>query len=96
LAQELLRQNPNDASLLNTVIDLHTMNHWSAWPLIPIHRFGNKAAIGIWVLFIVLVNVNKHLDLAWFGYFVWFYLAWCLYSWLHGPIFSRIVKWRGL
>ena len=95
LAQELLRVHPNDEQLVQTIIDLKTTSHWSAIPLWPVTRFGWVGSIGIWVLFIVFVQISKFVQIPWFDYVVWGYLAWCIYTWLHGPIFNRFFKVRG-
>jgi tetratricopeptide (TPR) repeat protein len=96
LAQTLLRKNPNDHGLIKTIISLRTSTHWSAIPLWPITRFGWMGSIGMWGLFVVLLTLNKQINHPAFGYVVWGYLAWCVYSWIHEPIFTRIFKSRGV
>ena len=96
LAQTLLRRNPNENDLIETIISLRTSTHWSAIPLWPITRFGWMGSIGMWGLFVILITLNKQINHPAFGYVVWGYLAWCVYSWIQEPIFTRIFKWKGV
>jgi len=96
LAQELLRRNPHEQELIDLIISLRTTTHWSAIPLWPVYRFGWVASIAMWMIYIVLVRMEDKMSVAWFNYVVWGYLGWCLYSWIHQPVFNRIFKSRGL
>lgn len=96
LAQELLRNNPDDPDLVEAIVDLRSATHWSAWPVWPLTRFGWPAAIGMWLGFVVLSRVDDYLHFPWFSYVVWTYLGWCIYTWIHGPIIKRWLNYRGI
>ena len=96
LAQTLLRRNPYDQHLIDTIVELRTCTHWSAIPLWPTYKLGWLGSIGMWAIFIVLVNVNKQVEHPAFSYVVWGYLGWCIYSWIHQPLFRKIFKVRGV
>lgn len=96
LAQELLRNNPDDPNLVEAIVELRSATHWSAWPVWPLTRFGWPAAIGMWLGFIGLRRLDDVLHFSWFGYVVWIYLGWCVYTWIHGPIIKRWLNYRGV
>lgn len=96
LVQELIRKNPSDSSLIEVAIDLRRLTHWSALPLWHINRFGWPAAMGTWVGFIVLLQVDRHSAVPGMGYIVIAYLLWAVYSWIHAPIIGRWIKFRGI
>ncbi len=92
LAQEILRKNPSDENLVELIIDLKAATHWTALPLWLNYQYGNMATGAIWVIFIVLLYVNRSIGLPGFGYIVWGYISWVVYSWLHPVVFKKIVK----
>jgi tetratricopeptide (TPR) repeat protein len=92
LAQELLRKDPFNEDLITLIIDLRAITHWTALPLWPTHRFGTLGVFAIWALFLMMLIAQRFNNWPWFGYFVFGYLAWCAYSWFHGPLIRRYIK----
>ena len=96
LSQELLRIDPSDQDLVDSIVELRAVTHWSAWPLRPIHRFGWGASIVMWVGVVTLLQLNKQYSWPWLGAFIYIYLGYVIYSWIHGPILQRLLNWRGV
>ena len=96
LAQELLRSDPQNNYLIDIIVDLRSTTHWSAIPLWPINRFGWIASIGLWFIFVILLKAESHYNISWLSYITWIYLGWCIYTWLHNPIYKRISEWKGI
>lgn len=96
LTQQLIRENPNDSALIELAIALRQETHWSAIPLRPLYRYGWPASIALWISFIGLVQIDKRIHLPGFRYVTIVYLIWIVYSWIHAPILSRWLKYRGI
>lgn len=96
LTQQLLRRNPLDAELIDLIIDLRAMTHWSAIPLWPMRKLGLMGTFLLWISFVTLVIIERYVQWPNFIYVVYAYLGYCLFSWIHEPIVRRIIKARGI
>jgi len=96
LAQELLHKNPYDKDIIDMIIDLRTTTHWSALPLWPIHKFGWPASVALWIGFIILMKLKGQSNAEWLPYLTFTYLGWCIYTWVHSPVLTRLFRVRGV
>ena len=92
LTQELLRRNPLDTQLVDLIIELRAVTHWTAIPLWPLQQLGLMGTFLLWFTFIALVFANRFVQWEHFSYIVYGYLGYCLYSWLQEPIMRKIIK----
>lgn len=90
LAEELVRAYPREQTYVDAVIALRTATHWLMKPLWPMQRFGWGASAAIWVL--VVVAFNTFGDNPYIGYFVYFWIVYCIYSWVVPPLLSKWMK----
>ncbi len=96
IARELLKVNPNDRELIDTLVQLRVQSHWSMLPLWPFARFGWGGSAVIWVLAVgasTLVRRFASPEAA--GSVAIVCMAYILYSWIWPPLLRRWLLWRG-
>jgi tetratricopeptide (TPR) repeat protein len=96
LGRELLRADPSDTDLVETLIALRVQTHWLALPLYPLQRWGWAAAAAIWAGAIVAFALLRQYAPGLMGWFAFGYLAWVASSWIYPPLMRRWLTWRGL
>lgn len=94
VGQQLLRLDPTDESIVDALVELRVANHWAAWPLYPLLRWGWAASAALWFVAIVggraLVRWNPTVGMTFLGA----YVILVIYSWTYQPIFKRWVRRR--
>ncbi len=96
LSKELLRANPYDQDLIDSIIELKAESHWTAWPKWPTQKFGWVASIGIWFGFVLLSKLYSQVQTSWLKYVLVSYGVWCIYTWVHAPVMNRWFKYKGV
>jgi tetratricopeptide (TPR) repeat protein len=96
LARQVLRVRPQDADLVDTVIGLKTLSHWTMLPLWPNVRWGWIGAGAIWLAGVGLINLARLMHevtaaLVFAGVFV----TYVIYSWVWPPLLKRWLARRG-
>jgi predicted Zn-dependent protease len=96
IARSILRAQPNDEDVVDFVITLKQVSHWSSWPLRPLHRYGWAASAVIWAVIVIGLNAARAflplriaLPLAIFA------IAYMIYSWVQPPLLKKWLKARG-
>ena len=93
VAQELLRADPTDNDVLQAVIDLRAVTHWTMAPLWPMRRFGWIGSAGLWVVVVMIVIfVLPSLPDAVSVAFTISVLAYVVYSWVYPGILRRLLN----
>lgn len=93
IAQELLRNNPNNTSYLEMVKSLRLVTHPAMMPLYPLQRWGWHASAVMWVLFIITSRMaSKYLPDTQALIIIYSFLGYILYSWIAPPVLNRLLK----
>lgn len=93
IAQELLRNNPNDNNYLEMVKSLNLITHPVMLPLYPLQRWGWHASAVIWMIAIVIVGIARnHLPPEQAVIITFIFLGYVAYSWIVPPILKRFMK----
>jgi predicted Zn-dependent protease len=92
VAQQLLRAEPGNPSLVEMVRELKVANHWSMLPLYPMQRWGWPAAVALWLGFVLVVPLLRGVlpppAMATVSV-VW--LLYAIYSWVWPNLIRRFV-----
>ena len=92
IAQELLRQQPDSAQLVQIVRALKTQTHWSMIPMYPMQRWGWGGAIAVTAAGMIGLRVAGSalpasivtpIALLWLGY--------CVYTWVWPSILKKLI-----
>jgi predicted Zn-dependent protease len=92
IARELLRAQPDNEGLVDTVKQLRLVTHWSMWPLWPVLRFGWGGSVAIWLLAVFGLNALRRSDPELAGTIGLVVLAYVAYSWIWPPILKRLLR----
>jgi predicted Zn-dependent protease len=92
IARELLRAQPDNEGLVDTVKQLRLVTHWSVWPLWPVLRFGWGGSVAIWLLAVFGLNALRRSDPELAGTIGLVVLAYVGYSWIWPPILKRLLR----
>ena len=92
IARELLRAQPDNEGLVDTVKQLRLVTHWSLWPLWPVMRFGWAGSVAIWLLAVFGLNALRRSDPELAGTIGLVVLAYVAYSWIWPPILKRLLR----
>jgi tetratricopeptide (TPR) repeat protein len=92
IAQELLRNNPNDKDYLEMVKSLRLVTHPAMLPLYPLQRWRWHASAVMWVLFIIISRLalkylSENLSLV----IVCALFAYIAYGWIVPPVLKRLL-----
>lgn len=90
VAQELLRADPQDEELVETVIEMKAATHWTARPLWPILRYGWAAAGAAWIVVMtaaVLLSKSPYFKIV--IPLAAAYLLYAVYTWT----WMRVLRW---
>jgi tetratricopeptide (TPR) repeat protein len=95
IAIELLRAQPDSAEILNLVVELETLTHWTMIPLWPFNRWGVGATIGFFLLTLFgLTQLNKFIGREWTGTINTTLISYCVYSWVYPSLLKRWLQGR--
>lgn len=93
LAQQLVRAYPNDASLIEQVVELKLATHWLLIPLWPMLRFGWAGSLGMWLIAIFGLQLLKDkVSEQTFTIFVAVLVIYVIYSWVAPPLLRAWYK----
>jgi tetratricopeptide (TPR) repeat protein len=92
IARELLRAQPDNESLVDTVKQLKLATHWTMWPLWPVMRFGWTASVVIWLLAVFGLNALRRSDPELAGTVGLVFLGYVAYSWIWPPLLKRLLR----
>jgi tetratricopeptide (TPR) repeat protein len=94
IAIELLKLHPDSPEVLELVVELDALSHWSMLPLWPLNRFGLGATVGLWVLTVAVINGAGQFAPNAVGPLSVGLIAYCVYSWIFPPLLKRWLKRR--
>lgn len=94
IAVELLKLYPHSRQVLELVVQLEALSHWSMLPLWPLHRWGWGASIAFYVLTLLLLNSLSHVNPAITLPVSYALLGFCAYSWVYPSLLTRWMKRR--
>jgi tetratricopeptide (TPR) repeat protein len=94
IAIELLKLYPYSREVLELVVQLEALSHWSMLPLWPFNRFGWAASAGFYFAMLVAMNFIRRAaphagDIAFYAL-----LGYCAYSWIYPSLLTRWLKRR--
>lgn len=94
IAIELLKLYPHSRDVLELVVQLEALSHWSMLPLWPFNRFGWVASAGFYFVMLLAMNFIRRAaplagDLAFYTL-----LGYCAYSWIYPSLLTRWLKRR--
>lgn len=96
VGQELLRGEPDDADLVEALVEVRSVTHWAALPAYPLHRWGWLASGSMWGAYVVGIVMLGRAAPAAVGPATAGYLGYVVYSWLHRPLLRRWLRKRGI
>lgn len=94
VGQRLLQLNPGDGAVIEALVEMRYLSHWTTLPLYPLIRWGWSGSAALWLGFLLVMATMKGHPLA--GPISLFYLFYVLYSWLYPPLLKRYLTRRGL
>lgn len=94
IAVELLKLYPHSRQVLELVVQLDALSHWSMLPLWPFNRWGWGASIGFYVLTLLVLNSLSHVDAGVTRPVSYALLGFCAYSWVYPSLLTRWMKRR--
>ncbi|HEX8612623.1 MAG TPA: tetratricopeptide repeat protein [Telluria sp.] len=94
IAIELLKLHPDSPEILELVIELDALSHWSMLPLWPLNRWGWGASVGLWVLTVAVINGAGQFAPHAVGPLSVALIGYCAYSWIFPTLLKRWLKRR--
>jgi len=94
IAVELLKLYPHSREVLELVVQLDALSHWSMLPLWPFNRWGWGASIAFYVLTLLSLNFLSHEAPGITRYTSYVLLGYCAYSWIYPSLLTRWMKRR--
>lgn len=92
IAQELLRQQPDSAQLVEMVRALKTQTHWSMIPMYPMQRWGWGGAIAVTAIGMIGLRVaGSALPASVVTPIVLVWLGYCIYTWVWPSILKKLI-----
>ena len=93
IAQELLRNNPNDNDYLEMVKSLRVITHPAMLPLYPMQRWGWHASAVLWVIFVIAMRMAaNYLPENQAFFIIYALLGYIAYSWIAPPVLKQFLK----
>lgn len=96
VARQLLRHRPTDPSLVQTVVELRLLSHWTMLPLRPVMRFGFGGSIAVWAIGVGGMLTLRLVSATAASAFTAIYLGYILYSWVYPPLLRKWLLRRGI
>lgn len=94
IAIELLKLHPDSPEILELVVELDALSHWSMLPLWPLSRWGLGATVGLWVLTVLVINGAGRIAPQAVGPLSAALIGYCVYSWIFPSLLKRWLKRR--
>ncbi|RFP17652.1 hypothetical protein D0T25_12920 [Duganella sp. BJB488] len=94
IAIELLHLYPHSTEILELVVKLEALSHWSMLPLWPLNRWGWGASAAFYFITLLAMNLIRKDAPTVAGIATWAILGYCAYSWLYPPLLTRWLKRR--
>lgn len=94
IAVELLKLYPNSREVLELVVQLDALSHWSMLPLWPLNRWGWAASGALYLIALVGLNLVRSQAPLFSSVATYTLLGYCLYSWIYPPLLTRWLKRR--
>jgi tetratricopeptide (TPR) repeat protein len=92
IAQELLRQQPDSAQLVQIVRALKVQTHWSLIPMYPMQRWGWGGAVAVTAAGMIGLRVaGSALPASIVTPLVFIWLGYCLYTWIWPAILRKLI-----
>ena len=82
IAVELLKLYPNSREVLELVVQLDALSHWSMLPLWPFNRWGWAASGAFYVITLLGLNLVRNQAPLFASTATWILLGYCAYSWI--------------
>jgi predicted Zn-dependent protease len=95
VGRQLVRADPTNQELIETVAEARLRTHWFALPAYPFYRWGWKFSAMAWLGAMLLLRAPGSRASSWLAYFAAAYFAWVLHSWIHAPILRHVLLKRG-
>ena len=95
VGREILRENPDNEAMVDAMVNLRAVSHWTAIPLRPLARWGWTASAAIWIVFAVLIRAIEALDPDLALWVAGVFVAYVVYSWVWPTLLRRWLRWRG-
>ena len=94
IAIELLKLYPHSREVLELVVQLEALSHWSMLPLWPLNRWGWGASAALYFFALLGMNLIRRdaplaADIA-----TYTILGYCAYSWVYPSLLTRWLKRR--
>lgn len=94
IAVELLKLYPSSREVLELVVQLDALSHWSMLPLWPLNRWGWAASAALYVITLLAVNLVRNQAPLFSSAATWTLLGYCAYSWIYPSLLTRWLKRR--
>lgn len=94
IAVELLKLYPNSREVLELVVQLDALSHWSMLPLWPLHRWGWAASGALYLIALVGLNLVRSQAPLFSSVATYTLIGYCIYSWIYPPLLTRWLKRR--
>jgi tetratricopeptide (TPR) repeat protein len=94
IAIELLKLYPNSRDVLELVVQLEALSHWSMLPLWPFNRWGWVASAGFYFVILLAMNFMRRSDPQAADIALYTLLGYCAYSWIYPSLLTRRLKRR--
>ncbi len=94
IAVELLKLYPSSREVLELVVQLDALSHWSMLPLWPLNRWGWAASAALYVITLLALNLVRNQAPLFSSAATWTLLGYCAYSWIYPSLLTRWLKRR--
>lgn len=94
IAIELLKLYPNSRDVLELVVQLEALSHWSMLPLWPFNRWGWVASAGFYFVMLLAMNFIRRSNPDAGDIALYTILGYCAYSWIYPSLLTRWLKRR--
>lgn len=94
IAVELLKLYPNSREVLELVVQLDALSHWSMLPLWPLNRWGWAASGALYLIALVGLNLVRSQAPLFSSMATYTLIGYCIYSWVYPPLLTRWLKRR--
>lgn len=94
IAVELLKLYPSSREVLELVVQLDALSHWSMLPLWPLNRWGWAASAALYVITLLALNLVRNQAPLFSSAATWILLGYCAYSWIYPSLLTRWLKRR--
>lgn len=91
----ILKAAPDDPDVIEALVGLRVVSHWTMKPLAPLQRYGWGGVAATWGIAILAAYLaDRFAPAAMLPLFA-FYLAYVVYSWVWPPLLKRWLAARG-